>query len=132
MALDVRYEVTHLNKGSKSAPQALLQSCLTFGAFSFIIEGLNKQQPAMAHAISSRNSHDSHGKCCSLALPFAVPLPDELKEAFSFFCNDREDDLIPDLQQWRINLILDLRVIEASIERLLNVVLGKQLACHIN
>ncbi|XP_010917699.2 LOW QUALITY PROTEIN: chloroplastic import inner membrane translocase subunit TIM22-2 [Elaeis guineensis] len=30
------------------APQALLQSCLTFGAFSCIIEGLNKQQPALA------------------------------------------------------------------------------------
>ncbi|KAI6690614.1 hypothetical protein NL676_027442 [Syzygium grande] len=34
------------------APQALLQSCLTFGAFSFIIEGLNKQQPALAYPIA--------------------------------------------------------------------------------
>nr|KJB11961.1 hypothetical protein B456_002G095600 [Gossypium raimondii] len=35
------------------APQALIQSCLTFGAFSFIVEGLNKQQPALAHSFSS-------------------------------------------------------------------------------
>ncbi|KAG5254665.1 mitochondrial import inner membrane translocase [Salix suchowensis] len=68
------------------APQALLQSCLTFGAFSFIIEGLNKQQPALAHSISSRNKGDYHSKPCPLALPLSVPLPEELKGAFSFFC----------------------------------------------
>ncbi|KAF9666497.1 hypothetical protein SADUNF_Sadunf16G0235300 [Salix dunnii] len=68
------------------APQALLQSCLTFGAFSFIIEGLNKQQPALAYSISSRNKGDSHSKPRPLALPLSIPLPDELKGAFSFFC----------------------------------------------
>ncbi|KAL5679573.1 hypothetical protein ACJX0J_005958, partial [Zea mays] len=30
------------------APQVLLQSCATFAAFSCIMEGLNKQQAAMA------------------------------------------------------------------------------------
>ncbi|CAD6269998.1 unnamed protein product [Miscanthus lutarioriparius] len=30
------------------APQTLIQSCLTFGTFSYIIEKLNKQQPALA------------------------------------------------------------------------------------
>ncbi|KAJ6979570.1 hypothetical protein NC653_027651 [Populus alba x Populus x berolinensis] len=68
------------------APQALLQSCLTFGAFSFIIEGLNKQQPALAHSFSSRNKRDYHNVTCPVALHLAVPLPDELKRAFSFFC----------------------------------------------
>ncbi|KAJ7011405.1 mitochondrial import inner membrane translocase subunit TIM22-3 [Populus alba] len=67
------------------APQALLQSCLTFGAFSFIIEGLNKKQAALAHSISSRNKCDYHSKPCPLALPLSFPLPDELKGAFSFF-----------------------------------------------
>ncbi|XWS51795.1 hypothetical protein CRYUN_Cryun11dG0013500 [Craigia yunnanensis] len=64
------------------APQALLQSCLTFGAFSFIMEGLNKQQPALAHSFSVRNKSGSH----PLALPLSLPLPDELKGAFSSFC----------------------------------------------
>ncbi|KAF2285692.1 hypothetical protein P3X46_006559 [Hevea brasiliensis] len=81
------------------APQALLQSCLTFGAFSFIIEGLNKQQPALAHSFSMRHkcsyrgaSHplallsDYHNAHHPLALPLSVPLPNELKVAFSFFC----------------------------------------------
>lgn len=64
------------------APQALLQSCLTFGAFSFIVEGLNKQQPALAHASSSRVKSSHHYG----ALPsLAIPLPNELKESFSFF-----------------------------------------------
>nr|ACG40772.1 hypothetical protein [Zea mays] len=31
------------------APQTLIQSCLTFGTFSYIIETLNKQQPALAY-----------------------------------------------------------------------------------
>ncbi|KAK9673785.1 hypothetical protein RND81_12G189400 [Saponaria officinalis] len=36
------------------APQALLQSCVTFGAFNFILDGLNRKQSALAHS-----SHDS-------------------------------------------------------------------------
>ncbi|EEF33350.1 protein translocase, putative [Ricinus communis] len=73
------------------APQALLQSCLTLGAFSFIMERLNKQQPALAHSFSLRNKHEYSA---SRPLPNAphhltlsVPLPNELKAAFSFFCN---------------------------------------------
>ncbi|XVE80473.1 hypothetical protein DITRI_Ditri14bG0142500 [Diplodiscus trichospermus] len=64
------------------APQALLQSCLTFGAFSFIMEGLNKQQPALAHSFSVRNKSGPR----PLALPLSLTLPDELKGAFSSFC----------------------------------------------
>ncbi|KAJ7963700.1 Mitochondrial import inner membrane translocase subunit tim22 [Quillaja saponaria] len=67
------------------APQALLQSCVTFGAFSFIIEGLNKQQPALAHPFS-RKLIEHHAARRPLALPLQFPLPDELKGAFSFFC----------------------------------------------
>ncbi|KAI4306176.1 hypothetical protein L6164_029477 [Bauhinia variegata] len=66
------------------APQALLQSCLTFGAFSFIIEGLNKQQPALAHPFSRKLTTERYvGR--PLALPLQLPLPDEMKGAFSFF-----------------------------------------------
>ncbi|KAK1435598.1 hypothetical protein QVD17_01364 [Tagetes erecta] len=66
------------------APQALLQSCVTFGAFSFIIEGLNKQQPAMARSFSSRGTigQQDHGMLPSLSFP----LPNELKDSFSSFC----------------------------------------------
>ncbi|XP_076959667.1 chloroplastic import inner membrane translocase subunit TIM22-2-like [Bidens hawaiensis] len=65
-------------------PQALLQSCVTFGAFSFIIEGLNKKQPAMAHSFSSgpRRGQQDYG----ILPPLSFPLPGELKESFSFFC----------------------------------------------
>ncbi|KAK8602803.1 hypothetical protein V6N13_085005 [Hibiscus sabdariffa] len=67
------------------APQALLQSCLTFGAFSFIVEGLNKQQPALAHSFSDRNKSGYHKGPHPLALPLSLPIPDELKGAFSSF-----------------------------------------------
>ncbi|KAL8131701.1 chloroplastic import inner membrane translocase subunit TIM22-2-like [Apium graveolens] len=65
------------------APQALLQGCLTFGAFSFIIEGLNKQQPALALASSRRRTKASHHY--GPLPPLSIPLPNELKESFSFF-----------------------------------------------
>ncbi|KAG9144112.1 hypothetical protein Leryth_013754 [Lithospermum erythrorhizon] len=64
------------------APQALLQSCLTFGAFSFIFEGLNKRQPAMALTSSFSGIDKKH----SVLPPLAFPLPNELKESFSSFC----------------------------------------------
>ncbi|XP_028777873.1 mitochondrial import inner membrane translocase subunit TIM22-3-like isoform X2 [Neltuma alba] len=68
------------------APQELLQSCLTFGAFSFIVEALNKRQPALAHPISSKTSVHYPIRCPSpLALPLQLPLPDEMKGAFSSF-----------------------------------------------
>lgn len=65
------------------APQALLQSCLTFGAFSFVIEGLNKQQPALAHTSSSIGKASHYGAIP----PLSIPLPNELKESFSFLIN---------------------------------------------
>ncbi|XP_009797578.1 chloroplastic import inner membrane translocase subunit TIM22-2 [Nicotiana tabacum] len=68
------------------APQALLQSCLTFGAFSFIIEGLNKQQPALALPVHANVKSRQY---CVLA-PLSLPLPSELKESFSFFCQSLE------------------------------------------
>ncbi|KAF5796382.1 putative mitochondrial import inner membrane translocase subunit TIM22 [Helianthus annuus] len=66
------------------APQALLQSCVTFGAFSFIIEGLNKQQPAMARSFSSRATRGQQDYGILPSLSF--PLPSELKDSFSSFC----------------------------------------------
>lgn len=67
------------------APQALLQSCLTFGAFSCIMEGLNKQQPALALSLlATKQSFVSnpHG----VLPPFTLPLPYDLREGFSAFC----------------------------------------------
>ncbi|XP_024032561.1 mitochondrial import inner membrane translocase subunit TIM22-2-like, partial [Morus notabilis] len=80
------------------APQALLQSCLTFGAFSFIIEGLNKQQPALAHPFSARTKSQRHDIHPPMALPLQFPLPNELKGAFSSFCKSlqkRDKGAIP-------------------------------------
>lgn len=69
------------------APQAMLQSCLTFGAFSFILEGLNKRQAALAHSVSLRHQtgefQDLHRP---LPLSLALPIHEEIKGAFSSFC----------------------------------------------
>ncbi|KAK4275366.1 hypothetical protein QN277_018460 [Acacia crassicarpa] len=68
------------------APQALLQSCLTFGAFSFVVERLNKQQSALAHPISGKTSVRYPTRPPSpMALSLQLPLPDEMKEAFCYF-----------------------------------------------
>ncbi|KAM7278890.1 hypothetical protein ACFE04_006024 [Oxalis oulophora] len=68
------------------APQVLLQSCLTFGAFSFIMDGLNKHQTAMAQTISMTDFSGHRSGPLPLALPLSVALPEEMKEAFSSFC----------------------------------------------
>ncbi|KAF8084715.1 hypothetical protein N665_0705s0003 [Sinapis alba] len=65
------------------APQAMLQSCVTFGAFSFILEGLNKRQTALAHSVTydqTRSLKDD------LPLSLALPIHEEIKGAFSSFC----------------------------------------------
>ncbi|CAH2069802.1 unnamed protein product [Thlaspi arvense] len=66
------------------APQAMLQSCLTYGAFSYILEGLNKRQTALAHSVSLR--HQSRSLKDDLPLSLALPNPEEIKGAFSSFC----------------------------------------------
>ncbi|WOL16926.1 hypothetical protein Cni_G25714 [Canna indica] len=67
------------------APQALLQSCITFGAFSFIMEGLNKQQPALAKSYSSSSKECVNSPTNALP-PFTLPLPPYLMDGFSSFC----------------------------------------------
>ncbi|RID40986.1 hypothetical protein BRARA_J00981 [Brassica rapa] len=67
------------------APQAMLQSCVTFGAFSFILEGLNKRQTALAHSVSSRHDQTRSLKD-DLPLSLALPIHEEIKGAFSSFC----------------------------------------------
>ncbi|KAL0646532.1 hypothetical protein Bca4012_044823 [Brassica carinata] len=69
----------------KSAPQAMLQSCVTFGAFSFILEGLNKRQTALAHSVSLRHDPTRSLKN-DLPLSLALPIHEEIKGAFSSFC----------------------------------------------
>lgn len=76
--------IVEVSIGCPGAPQALLQNCLTFGAFSFVIEGLNQRQSALAMPFleSTRQQHHVYG-----ALPpLAIPLANELKESFSSFC----------------------------------------------
>ncbi|KAL8142186.1 hypothetical protein V2J09_015218 [Rumex salicifolius] len=65
-------------------PQTLLQSCLTFGAFSFILEGLNKKQQT-ALALSYPLHELSKGRHDAIS-SLAFPLPSELKGSFSSFC----------------------------------------------
>ncbi|KAJ0267047.1 Mitochondrial import inner membrane translocase subunit TIM22-3 [Hirschfeldia incana] len=68
------------------APQAMLQSCVTFGAFSFILEGLNKRQTALAHSVSLRHDHQTRSLKDDLPLSLALPIHEEIKGAFSSFC----------------------------------------------
>ncbi|KAF3566257.1 hypothetical protein DY000_02017237 [Brassica cretica] len=67
------------------APQAMLQSCVTFGAFSFILEGLNKRQTALAHSVSLRHDPTRSLKN-DLPLSLALPIHEEIKGACSSFC----------------------------------------------
>ncbi|XP_039118962.1 chloroplastic import inner membrane translocase subunit TIM22-2-like [Dioscorea cayenensis subsp. rotundata] len=66
------------------APQTLLQSCLTLGVFSCIMDGMNKQQTALAQTISMGkiSVKDSQG----VLPPFTLPLPHDIKEGFAAFC----------------------------------------------
>ncbi|KAM1980087.1 hypothetical protein FF1_037404 [Malus domestica] len=74
---------TNLALSFPGATQALLQSCLTFGAFSFVTEALNKQQPALAQPFSVRKKSE---QVRPLVLPLRLSLTGELKAGFTF-CN---------------------------------------------
>ncbi|KAI3973899.1 hypothetical protein MKX01_030475 [Papaver californicum] len=63
------------------SPQALAQSCLTFGAFAYVMEYLNKPQPAMALSVPT-----SKIQRFDVLAPLTLALPNELKEGFSYFC----------------------------------------------
>ncbi|CAL4899000.1 unnamed protein product [Urochloa decumbens] len=67
------------------APQTLVQSCLTFGTFSYIIEKLNKQQPALALPPATGSKDLKGGQ--SVLPPFTLALPQDAMEGFSKFQN---------------------------------------------
>jgi hypothetical protein len=77
-----QYLVIFLNSG---APQTLIQSCLTFGTFSYIIETLNKQQPALALPLATEIKDQKAGQ--SVLPPFTLPLPQDAMDGFSKFQN---------------------------------------------
>ncbi|TVU30814.1 hypothetical protein EJB05_22458 [Eragrostis curvula] len=67
------------------APQAMFHSCVTFAAFSCIMDGLNKQQAAMAltlEGIPPTKKHQEDG----VLLPFTLPPLMEARDALSLFC----------------------------------------------
>ncbi|KAL6842027.1 hypothetical protein ACP4OV_028006 [Aristida adscensionis] len=68
------------------APQTLIQSCLTFGTFSYIIEKLNRQEPALALPPAT-GVKDLKGPAQSVLPPFTLPLPHNGMEEFSKFQN---------------------------------------------
>ncbi|RCV19032.1 hypothetical protein SETIT_3G351200v2 [Setaria italica] len=65
------------------APQTLIQSCLTFGTFSYIIEKLNKQQPALALPPLTGTKDLKGGQ--TVLPPFTLPLPQDAMDGFSKF-----------------------------------------------
>ncbi|XP_048572611.1 mitochondrial import inner membrane translocase subunit TIM22-3-like [Triticum urartu] len=66
-------------------PQALIQSCATFAAFSCIMEGLNKQQAAMAHTLGGNALTFGHGKGGVLP-PFTLPPILDASDALASCC----------------------------------------------
>ncbi|KAF0888236.1 hypothetical protein E2562_013691 [Oryza meyeriana var. granulata] len=67
------------------APQTMVQSCLTFGTFSYIIEMLNRQEPALALPSTTGTKDTKAGQ--RVLPPFALALPQEAMEGFSSFQN---------------------------------------------
>ncbi|KAJ6811947.1 mitochondrial import inner membrane translocase subunit TIM22-2-like [Iris pallida] len=65
-------------------PQALLQSCLTMGVFSCVMEGFNRQQPALAYPLSAGKNIIADPR--NVLPPFTLPLPSDIREGFSSFC----------------------------------------------
>ncbi|CAN6479271.1 unnamed protein product [Victoria cruziana] len=94
--------VTGIALSFPGAPPALLQSCLTFGAFSCVIEALNKQQPAVAMSqlnnLARRRGYPPVPSPITplstsppplsspIIPPLTLPLPCNMKEAFLSFC----------------------------------------------
>uniref|UniRef100_A0ACD5XD05 Uncharacterized protein n=1 Tax=Avena sativa TaxID=4498 RepID=A0ACD5XD05_AVESA len=69
-------------------PQALLQNCATFAAFSCIMEGLNKQQTAMAHTLGGNAlAFAAHGDNKGGVLPpFTLPPILDASDALASCC----------------------------------------------
>ncbi|CAA7395491.1 unnamed protein product [Spirodela intermedia] len=79
---------TGLALSCPGAPQAMLQSCITFGAFSWIFEKINKQQAALALPFSPENAVGSRSQ--AVLPPFSLALPLHVAEGFSLLCQSRE------------------------------------------
>uniref|UniRef100_A0A1D1ZK79 Mitochondrial import inner membrane translocase subunit TIM22 n=1 Tax=Anthurium amnicola TaxID=1678845 RepID=A0A1D1ZK79_9ARAE len=75
---------TGLALSCPGAPQAMLQSCVTFGAFSWIFEKVNKQQAALALSLSTQNALVRSSE--TVLPPFTLALPQHMVEGFSLFC----------------------------------------------
>ncbi|KAK1268490.1 hypothetical protein QJS04_geneDACA005248 [Acorus gramineus] len=79
----VFYILRSLHAKAGGTPQHLLQSCLGYGAFSIVIDwgthGLGRA--------SWTNNKCEPSSCAKLVLPpFTLPLPSNIKEGFSSFC----------------------------------------------
>ena len=67
------------------APQAMFHSCVTFAAFSSIMEGLNKQQAAMALTLE-RNPLTEKRQEGGVLPPFTLPPLLDASDALGSFC----------------------------------------------
>ncbi|KAK6917847.1 hypothetical protein RJ641_018598 [Dillenia turbinata] len=82
-------------------PQAMVQSCLTFGVFSFMIERLREQRMAQAHPLSENNGNRSS----AILPPLTLPLPSNLAEGFSTFYQSLEKKPRKDMVLGHLNLL---------------------------
>ncbi|OEL22762.1 Mitochondrial import inner membrane translocase subunit TIM22-3 [Dichanthelium oligosanthes] len=69
------------------APQAMFHSCVTFAAFSCIMDGLNKQQAAMALTLDGKSSSAMRQEAGVLP-PFTLPPLLDASDALSSFCQN--------------------------------------------
>ncbi|XP_078430045.1 mitochondrial import inner membrane translocase subunit TIM22-3-like [Wolffia australiana] len=70
-------------------PQAMLQSCVTFGAFSWVFEKMNRQKAALAASpFSLENTIRDQPE--TVLHPFSLAIPIHVVEGFSMFCQSLE------------------------------------------
>ncbi|CAL4924618.1 unnamed protein product [Urochloa decumbens] len=67
------------------APQVMFHSCVTFAAFSCIMDGLNKQQAAMALTFDGKSS-SAKSQEAGVLPPFTLPPLPEASDALASFC----------------------------------------------
>lgn len=63
----------------------MFHSCVTFAAFSCIMDGLNKQQAAMALTLNGTPLSNKHNEGGVLP-PFTLPPLTDARDALSSFC----------------------------------------------
>ncbi|MQM03311.1 hypothetical protein Taro_036090 [Colocasia esculenta] len=95
--------VTGLALSCPGAPQAMLQSCVTFGAFSWIAEKVNKQPAALALGLPLAAQTAIVSSSETVLPPFTLALPRHMVDGFSLFCRSLDKPKRVPLRRGRLS-----------------------------